>query len=51
MRYGKEKVTQKWKSLQDAEDRLKDLEEKVANDPNAEIMKQLEIGKLKFVKI
>ena len=51
MRYGKEKAAQKRKSLQDAENHLKDLEEKVANDPNTDNIKQLEIGKLKYANI
>ena len=51
MRYGKEKAAQKRKSLQDAENHLKDLEEKVANDPNTDNIKQLEIGKLKYENI
>ena len=51
MRYGKEKAAKKRKSLQDAENHLKDLEEKVANDPNTDNIKQLEIGKLKYENI
>ena len=51
MRYGKEKAAQKGKSLQDAKNHLKDLEDKVANDPNTDNIKQLEIGKLKYANI
>ena len=51
MRYGKETAAHKRKSLQDAENHLKDLEEKVANDPNTDNIKQLGIGKLKYENI
>ena len=51
MKFGKDKAKLKRKELQQIENNLKRLEEKIANEPKKENIKQHEIGRINYENV